>query len=98
MLQPRKKRRPLLSKHNEEEAYPTLLVALEENPSPDTVYEISVLDINTAGMGITSAVPLSVGQYVFFEDKQPEWDLPKHGIVMWIFQDTDGFRAGIKFA
>ena len=74
------------------------MVALEENPSPDTVYEISVRDINTAGMGITSAVPLAVGQYVFFEDKQPEWDLPAHGIVMWTFQDTNGFRAGIKFA
>jgi len=84
------------------------MVALEENISPDTVYdlsgyqflyEISVHDINTAGMGIASPVPLNVGQYILFDDNQLGWDLPKHGIVMWTFQDNDGFyRAGIKFA
>lgn len=99
MLPPRKNRTSLTNKHSiEEPSYPTLMVGLQENASPDSVYEISVLDINTAGMGIACAVQLNVGQHIFFNDEQPEWDLPKYGIVMWTFQDSDGFRAGIKFA
>ena len=98
MLLPRKKRHPLLQKRTEEETYPTLMVALEENSSPKTTYEVSVVDINATGMGITSTVPLNVGQSVFFENNQPEWDLPKYGVVMWTFHDPDGMRAGIKFA
>jgi len=98
LLPPRKNRTPLAQKHSEQETYPTLLVGLQENPTPDKTHEISVLDINTAGMGIACNIPLNVGQRVFFYDGQTEWDLPEHGIVMWTFQDSNGFRAGIKFA
>ena len=98
MLRPRKKRPSLLRKQSKGGSYPTLVVALEENLSPDSVYEIAVLDLNTAGMGIAIAVPLTVGRYIFFDDNQPGWDLPKRGVVVWTFKDNDGFRAGIKFA
>jgi hypothetical protein len=98
MLQLRKKREPLLRNHHKDAPYPKIMVALEENHNPDTVYEIAVIDINTTGMGIESSVPLSVGQSIFVDDNQPEWDLPKHGVVMWAFHTNDGFRAGIKFA
>lgn len=98
MLPPRKNRKPLVQKHTEAETYPTIMVALHENHAADAIHEISVLDINSSGMGIACNMPLSVGQFVFFNDDQPEWDLPKHGVVMWTFQDSDGFRAGIKFA
>lgn len=97
MLQLRKKRVPLNQKHHKDDPFPTLLVSLEEN-TPDTMYEVSVLNINATGMGITSSVPLSVGQSLFIDDKQQEWHLSKHGIVMWTFQNQEGFRAGIKFA
>lgn len=95
---PRKKRTPLVDKRHADETYPTIKVCLTDRPSPESAHEISVLDINTTGMGIACCIPLSVGQSVYFHDDQPEWDLPKHGIVMWTFQDNDGFRAGIKFA
>ncbi len=98
MLPPRKTRTLLTKKDAEDETYPTLMVTLKEGSSPDTIQEISVLDINIAGMGIACSVPLNVGQCIFFNENQPEWNLPKHGIVMWTFQDSDGFRAGIKFA
>lgn len=98
MLQPRKKREPLLRKHSEEDPYPTLMVSLDENPSPNSFYEISILDINVTGMGITSPVPLTIGQPLFFGANRHEWGLPPSGIVMWTFQDNDGHRAGIKFA
>lgn len=95
---PRKKRTTLADTRQADEAYPTIMVGLTDNPAADSTHEILVLDINTTGMGIACSIPLGVGQYVYFHDDQPEWDLPKHGIVMWTFQDNDGFRAGIKFA
>jgi len=95
---PRKNRKALAQKHREDETYPTIMVGLKDPPTPDCTHEIAVLDINTSGMGVACTVPLNVGQCVFFNDCQPEWDLPRQGIVMWTFQDTDGFRAGIKFA
>ena len=99
MLPPRKTRTPLSKKEPGDETYPTLMITLKEGATPaDTVQKISVLDINTAGMGIACTVPLNVGQSIFFTGDQPEWNLPKRGIVMWTFQDSDGFRAGIKFA
>lgn len=98
MLQARKKRQPFFRKPRVEVTTLTLMVSFEENPSPSTGYEISVLNSNEAGMGITSSVPLTVGQSIFFNGKPPEGDLPKSGIVKWAFQDHDGFRAGIKFA
>lgn len=97
---PRKNRKPLAPPTNEgeQEPYPTIRVSLGGHPTADNTHEISVLDINTAGMGIACSVALSVGQMVFFTNDQPEWNLPKLGIVMWTFQNNDGFRAGIKFA
>lgn len=98
MLQLRKKRVPLHQKRHKDDPLPTLLVSLEEKTPADTIYEISILNVNTTGMGIISSVPLTVGQSLFIADKQQDWTLPKHGVVMWTFQNQDGFRAGIKFA
>ena len=95
---PRKNRTTLALKQHEDEKYPTIIIGLKDPPTPESSHEISVLDINTSGMGITCSVTLSVGQCVYFNDEQMEWDLPRYGIVMWTFQDNDGFRAGIKFA
>ncbi|MDA8418000.1 MAG: hypothetical protein M0Z90_03095 [Desulfobacteraceae bacterium] len=97
---PRRNRKPLgqPQPEGEVEQYPVIRVSLGGHPSADNTHDISVLDINTAGMGIACSVALSVGQMVFFTNDQPEWNLPKLGIVMWTFQNNDGFRAGIKFA
>jgi len=95
---PRKQRTDLANKHREDETYPTIMVGLSDPPAADSNHEISVLDINTAGMGIACNVCLNVGQHIYFQEDQSEWELPKHGIVMWTFKDSDGFRAGIKFA
>lgn len=97
MLPPRKNRTPL-EPDSDAETFPTIIVSLSEIPSADNSHEISILDINTAGIGIACSVQLSVGQRIFFTEEHPEWDFPKHGLVMWTFRQSDGFRAGIKFA
>lgn len=97
MLPPRKNR---ISLENEPDvaAFPTIIVSLSEIPSDDSSHEISILDINTDGIGIVCTVQLNVGQRVFFSEGHQEWDFPKYGIIMWTFKISDGFRAGIKFA
>lgn len=97
MLQPRKNRIPL-EKDHEAETFPTIIVSLNEISSPEDHHEISILDINTSGIGIVCKISLLVGQHVFFNEGHPEWALPKYGIVMWTFKNSDGLRAGIKFA
>lgn len=97
MLPPRKNRISL-EKGPDAVAFPTIIVALSDNPSPENSHEISILDINNAGIGIACGVQLHVGQHIFFNDGHPEWDFPQYGIVMWTFKNNDGFRAGIKFA
>ncbi|MBA3016167.1 MAG: hypothetical protein FP815_14645 [Desulfobulbaceae bacterium] len=97
MLPPRKNRIPL-EKDPEAATFPTIMVALSENSSVENNHEISILDINNAGIGIACSVPLRVGQRIFFKEDHPEWEFPKHGIVMWTFKNSGEIRAGIKFA
>ncbi len=76
---------------------PVIKVQIVETPPPNNELEITIMDINDSGMGITCLIPLKVGQHVLFNTPQDGWDLPRKGIVMWTFKTNYRFRAGIKF-
>ena len=97
MLFNRKQRTPLSPNESSEDNFPTIAIEIHDESLPTNQFEISVLDINASGMGITCEIPLNVGQQVVFTNDQLEWDLPEQGVVMWTFKANDGFRAGIKF-
>ncbi len=97
MILQRDKRTKLSDASDNVENYPSIMIQIQDDPSADHNYEISVMDINDNGMGITCIVSLKVGQHITFADTQTDWDLPEKGVVMWTFMAIDGFRAGIKF-
>lgn len=70
---------------------------IAEASAPDKKWEITVLDINDSGMGVTCLAPLKTGQHILFNSNQGGWDIPEKGIVMWTYKTSYGFRAGIKF-
>ena len=76
---------------------PAVKLLITEASSPDKQREITVLDINDTGMGVTCVTPLKTGQHILFNGNQEDWELPEKGIVMWTFKASYGFRAGIKF-
>lgn len=78
--------------------YPKIQVEFAKEGERPARHEISILNINTNGMGIVGQVPLQVGQQIAFVENTLAITLPARGIVMWTFADDDGFRAGIKFA
>ncbi len=93
----RKKRKSVVTVDKIPGAGPIIGVQVVEIPAPDNKLEITVLDINDSGMGITCTSPLKVGHHIQFDDTKEDWDLPEQGIVMWTFKSTYHFRAGIKF-
>ncbi len=78
-------------------AEPTIKIVIEELNAPDNQQEISILDINDSGMGITCMAPLKVGQHLLFNNQEEDWELPEKGVVMWTFKANYKLRAGIKF-
>lgn len=78
--------------------YPKILVEFAPEGERAARHEISILNINTKGMGVLGPIPLQVGQQIAFVENTHAITLPASGIVMWTFADDDGFRAGIKFA
>ena len=97
MTTKRNKRTKLAKLSENNKSYPTIKIEIEGNPPPNRYHEMSVMDINENGMGITCLAPLKVGQHIIFTDNNHEWELPEKGVVMWTFNNNEGFRAGIKF-
>lgn len=97
MLSPRDNRQNLEKNDSAGDAFPVIIVEIKDDSQPGNRYEMSVLDINDSGMGITCENPLRVGQTIIFVEEQLDWEVPSQGVVMWTFKASDGFQAGIKF-
>lgn len=97
MVSERKKRTKLTEHDDILNSFPFIKIETRDGSSPPEQHEISVLDINDSGMGISCLSQLKVGQQVYFTHNQLDWDLPQSGVIMWTFKAMDGFRAGIKF-
>jgi len=97
MILPREERKKFIGSKGDETTYPTIWMEVNEEDKDASRHEISVVDINDSGMGISCELPLKVGQQLKFAEDQEDWELPSKGIVMWTFKASDGFRAGIKF-
>lgn len=98
-MKPQRQKRNILTpgKTIPKSAEPTIKIVIEELNTPDNQQEISILDINDSGMGITCMAPLKVGQHLLFNNLEEDWELPEKGVVMWTFKENYKFRAGIKF-
>jgi len=75
----------------------TLTSWIKDDSGSTETHELSVIDINDSGMGVTCDFPLKVGHQIKFLEKEMEWNLPTFGVVMWTFKENKGFKAGIKF-
>jgi len=98
MRLPREERQNLQQDAQDGEQFPTITVVIGEEDNPENHHQISVLDINDSGMGITCDHPLKVGQTIKFIENQLDWEVPERGTVMWTFKADDNFQAGIKFS
>ena len=97
MLSPRDNRQNLEHGNGTSENYPVILIEIDDDAQPGTRHQMSVMDINDSGMGVTCDYPLKVGQLITFIEDQLDWEVPSHGVVMWTFKAAAGFQAGIKF-
>jgi len=97
MLSPRDNRQNLAQNDGTDGVYPTIVVEIKDDPVPGTRHEMTVLDINDSGMGVTCNYPLTVGQTIEFIEEQLDWEVPACGVVMWTFKANEGFQAGIQF-
>jgi len=98
MRLPRKERQSLEQSDHDGEQFPSITVAIEGENNPENYQQISVLDINDSGMGITCEHPLKVGQTIKFIGDKLDFDVPEQGTVMWTFKADSNFQAGIKFS
>lgn len=97
MLKARDKRSKLVPEDGSEVACPVIKIEITSESSSKRQENISVLDINDSGMGVSCDFQLKVGHKIAFIEEQLDWQLPEHGVVMWTFKTNDGFQAGIKF-
>jgi hypothetical protein len=58
--------------------------------------EVKLLDVSETGMGISGQGVLGLGQIVNISGSL-HGRICKKAVVMWSRNETDGFRAGLKF-